>query len=577
VAELSLERTADYTGTTAAVKPHLRAPSGWFAEPGAPAVLGGLLIFVVVFWRLGVPTFWDPDEAHYAQTAREMMTSGDWWAPYFNEEPFFDKPVLFHQLQGIAMLLLGPTELAARIVPAFGSLLLIAVTVWFGARTITRDAGITAALLLSASPGIFALSRYAILDTLFTAAVFGGAALVVVAALRNRRLLQWPGYVLIGIAVLVKGPVALVLCGIALLIASALSAEARRKLLGLNWIAGLLLAATLALPWFWYMWVRFGRAFLDVYVLDENVRLFAGRRFGNQPGPWFYFRILAVGLVPWTGLAAGRLFDDVRGALRREPIDTVEIVLWSWVAAIVGFFSLSTFKLDHYVFPAAPALSLLCARAWSDVRADPFATRHAGARAGLRLIGPLLVIVGVGSGYFLVARLELPRDATIISVAITLAGAAFTVRTRATGRAGMRVPRWPWVPLLALLVTYSGIVMFVMPALEARKVIPDVARWVSAHAGDTRIATYRLNRWNPAFRFYVGRHTMIIDDPREAEALFRGPHAFQCVMRRNAFEEFAAQGLPLRVIYERDGIWATSGRALWRGRAAHERFVVVSR
>src|SRR5207247_2882847 len=126
--------------------------------------------------------------------------------------------------------------------------------------------------------------------------------------------------------------------------------------------------------------------------------------------PWFYFRVLAAGLLPWTGLLIGRLADDVRGAWQKDgSVDLFEVLLWCWTGAIVGFFSLSHFKLDHYVFPAAPALCLVCARAWSDVRADPLARRHAGARAGLHLVGPLLVVIGVGCGRFPVARLDLPR------------------------------------------------------------------------------------------------------------------------------------------------------------------------
>jgi 4-amino-4-deoxy-L-arabinose transferase-like glycosyltransferase len=69
-------------------------------------------------------------------------------------------------------------------------------------------------------------------------------------------------------------------------------------------------------------------------------------------------------------LLIGRLVDDVRAVVRGERLDGVETMLWGWTLAVVGFFTLSTFKLDHYVFPAAPALCLLCARAWSDVRAD---------------------------------------------------------------------------------------------------------------------------------------------------------------------------------------------------------------
>ena len=82
-------------------------------------------------------------------------------------------------------------------------------------------------------------------------------------------------------------------------------------------------------------------------------------------------------------------------------------------SCFLGFFTASTFKLDHYVFPAAPALCLLGARAWADVREDVAAPRHAGSRAGLHLVGPLLVVIGLGCGYFVIARLELPRTAVV--------------------------------------------------------------------------------------------------------------------------------------------------------------------
>jgi len=408
--------------------------------------------------------------------------------------------------------------------------------------------------------------------------MFGGAVLLTVAALRDRPRLQWPGYVLIALAVLTKGPLAFVLCGLTLLLASIASADARRRLLGLRWLLGLCLVVALSAPWFIYMYLRFRQDFVDGYVLDENLRLYAANRFGNQPRIWFYFQILAAGLLPWTGLVVGRLVDDVRAAIKGERLDTLEILLWAWTAAVVGFFTFSQLKLDHYVFPAAPTLCLLCARAWADVRADPLAPRHAGARAGLHLVGPLLVVIGLGCGYFLIARLELPRLAVVVPIAITAAGMLLTAVINVRGRAGGRPPQYPWIALSALLITYAGIILFVMPALEQRKVVPDVARWVAARAGENdRVASYRLNRWNPAFRFYVGRHTNFIDDPREAAAFFSSPQPFYCVMRRAAFQEFVAQGVPLTLVYQRDGMWATSGRVLWRRRITPEQFVVVTR
>jgi 4-amino-4-deoxy-L-arabinose transferase-like glycosyltransferase len=544
------------------------------AHDAALALLATTLLVVVLFWRLGTPSFWDPDEAHYAETSREMIATSDWFAPFYNEQPFFDKPVLFHQLQGTAMRLVSDPELGARLVPALAALGLIAITVWFGAVMVSRDVGLVSGLMLAACPGVFGLARYAILDTLFTMFTFGGAACLAVAALRNRPRLQWVGYLAIALGVQTKGPIALVLCGLTMLLLLAMSGDLRRRLLVLHWAVGLLVIAAVSAPWFVYMYVRFKDGFVNGYILDENVRLFAGTRFGNQPGYGFYFQILAAALLPWTGLLAGRLIDDVRALLEGEALDGVETMLWGWSLAIVGFFTLSTFKLDHYVFPAAPALCLLCARAWSDVREDQTTPRHRAARIGFYLIGPLLLLAGVGCAYFLIARLALPRGAVMVPLALIALGAAATAGTFLR-RA--RPPRIPWLVTGALIATYVGLILFVLPAFESHKVVPDVAQWLAAQAGPAdRVASFQLNRWNPAYRFYVGRHTVFLEDADEAAEFFRAPQPFYCVMRRDAYDEFVARGVPVTLRYEREGMWATSGRALWRSGAPLARFVVVS-
>ena len=405
--------------------------------------------------------------------------------------------------------------------------------------------------------------------------MFGGAAFLAVAALRDRPRLQWPGYAAIAVGVLTKGPLALVLCGLTMLLLMACSADLRRRLLALRWALGLVMIAVVSAPWFLYMYLRFREGFVNGYILDENVRLFAASRFANQPGFSFYFQILAAALLPWTGLLVGRLIDDVRALRRGERLDGVETMLWGWTMAIVGFFTLSTFKLDHYVFPAAPALCLLCARAWADVRANQFDPRHRGSRLGLHLIGPFLVAIGLGCGYFLIARLALPWGAVLVPIALTLAGASLAAL--ANVRRALP-PRVPWLVMTALLVTYIGLIAFVMPALELRKVVPDLAQWVAARATPSdRLASFRLNRWSPAYRFYVGRHITFLEDPADAQAFFAAPQPFYCVMRRNAYDEFVAQGARLKIVYERDGVNATSGRMLWRTRTPPlVRFVVVT-
>ena len=541
----------------------------------ARTVALAVVLFVVVFWRLGDASFWDPDEAHYAETTSELIATGDWWAPFYNEQPFFDKPIFFHQLQGVAMSVLGETELGARMVPALAAVALVLITGWLGATLISAEAGFIAALLLAANPGVFGLARYAILDTLFMAFLFAGVGLVAVAALHDRRALQWPGYILIACAVMVKGPLALVLSGLAMVLSMAMSADLRRRLLGLRWIAGLGLAVAISSPWFVYMYLRFRDAFVAGYLLDENIRLFATDRFTGQPGYSFYFRILATGMLPWTGILLGRFADDVRSALRGRRLDGVELLLWAWTIGVIGFFTFSRFKLDHYVFAAAPSLCLLCARAWVDVREHPGAPEHRGARAGVWLVGPFLLLLGAATGYFLLVRLDLPTATDVVPVAVAFAGLLILARVDARHR---WPPRIPWLALAAITTIYAGLVLFVIPALEAQKVIPDVARWVASQADPAdRVGTYRLSRWNTAFRFYVDRHVTMLDDQEQMAAFFNDPDPFYVVMLEPDYRHFLARGAPLKEAYSRDGMWVTSGRALWRRAPPPTRFVVVTR
>jgi 4-amino-4-deoxy-L-arabinose transferase-like glycosyltransferase len=538
-----------------------------------PYVWGAALIFTVLFWRLGAPSFWDPDEAHYAQTTRELIESGDWLAPYYNHQPFFDKPILFHVLQALPMSLLGPNEFAARLVPALAALALILTTWWLGAALVSADVGFLAALLLTISPGVFALSRYAILDTLFTAWLFGGLSLLTVAALKNRPRLQYGGYVLIAMATLTKGPLAIALSGVAFVIAIVVSADARRRLLDLHWVIGLGIVIAIATPWFAYMLWRFGGDFVDGYFLNENLTLFSNSPYQNQPGWTFYLQILAVGLLPWTFLLLGRLVDDVRGIFRKvNPPDTFEVLLWSWTFAIVGFFSLSSFKLDHYVFPAAPALCLLTARAWIEVCDRAAAGVRSGAATGLAVIGPSLIVLGVAVAVFMEVWLNLPLAALSAPLALIIAGAVLAMRT-----ASRSLPRVPWLVLSAFGITYAVAILSIGPALEQWKVVPDVARWVAAHADEkTEVVAYRLNRWDPAFRFYVDRPTVVINSPEQAGAVFSAEAPFYCVMRESEYKDFLAHGVPLDVVYSRSGMWATSGKALWRQRGTLTNFVVVT-
>src|SRR5205814_2792501 len=123
-----------------------------------------------------------------------------------------------------------------------------------------------------------------------------------------------------------------------------------------------------------------------------------------------------------------------------------------------------------------------------------------------------------GGGYFMIARLDLPNPAIIAPVVMLVAGIIVTARV-SFGRKAL--PEIPWVTLTAMAATYAAVITWVLPALEQRKVIPDVGRWVASEvAADARVGTYRLNRWSNAFRFYADRHVVHMDGPEQIRAFF---------------------------------------------------------
>jgi 4-amino-4-deoxy-L-arabinose transferase-like glycosyltransferase len=536
----------------------LRAPAGW-----------ALICWVQFAWRLGYPSFWDPDEATYAETTREMLAAHSWFVPIYDGRPFFDKPPLFYLLQMATFSVFGATELAARLVPAASAGAILVILAWFGRHLFNRDVGRNAALMFAVLPATFALSSYAILDMTFTAFLFVGCALLTVSALEQRPRLQWPGYVLLALAVLTKGPVALVLSAVAFAISLVLAPEARRALLRLNWCRGLLVIAALSGPWFLYMWVRFGDAFVTGYILRENLWLFDGSLYGSQRSILFYPKIILVGLLPWTPLLIGRLFDATRGL----GIDTAERLLWSWSIAVVGFFTLSGFKLDHYVFPAAPALCLLCAAAWSRAR---FAKQHPiGIVVGLVAVALVLFAAGV----VLIPGLDrvpltLPTAARLLPIVLLASGLAMLGQI---GRQG-RPAAGPYIAVTGLLACHALVITIGLPAFEELKPTRRLARMVATTAGaDDRIGTFRLNRWSSSWRFYVGRHSERLETDADLRRFFATTGRHYCAMLRRDYDRLVADGFRLRIVHQEEGLFTTTGRALRRGAAARrDAFIVVT-
>jgi 4-amino-4-deoxy-L-arabinose transferase-like glycosyltransferase len=307
-------------------------------------LLPGLLLYPGLNFRL-----LEPDEGRYAEIGREMLVRGDWVVPHLQGEPYLDKPPLLYWLVVLSYKLFGMHDWAARLVPALAVHGTILLTYLFGRRLLGERAAFLGAILLSLAPGLVSMGRLLTMDALLTLWVTLGL-------FAGKRGWWTLGAVACGFGVLTKGPVAIVLVVVPLLVHQWLMAGR----LEWRWRPVVRFAAIVAAinaPW--YVAVSIARPEFGVYFfIKHNVQRFLAP-FDHLEPIWYYAPILLGGLLPATLLArrfaAWLLSGDPANAKCRTPEFGFCLLAGGWC---VVFFSLSGSKLPTYIMPAFAPLAL---------------------------------------------------------------------------------------------------------------------------------------------------------------------------------------------------------------------------
>jgi 4-amino-4-deoxy-L-arabinose transferase-like glycosyltransferase len=299
-------------------------------------------------------------EIFFLDAARAMVESGDWLVPRYQGEPFFDKPALAYWAMAAAFRGLGPEPAAARLASVLFALGVVAVTLGLGRLLYDRRTALAGGVVLSTTVAFLSFGRIAMADMplcFFTTL----AAALGVRSWRPRPP-AWVGPALgaaLGLGFLAKGPIAVVVAGSALL---ALAVVHRRGPgLSRAAVAGALLAfCATGLGWFALLLVRVGPPALEHFFLRENLRRFADSTYALGQPAWFYLASYLAGGLPWSPLlplAAWRSAregdPEARGSAR---------FLLAWATLVLVPLSLSRGKVDYYLLPLYPALSLLVGR-----------------------------------------------------------------------------------------------------------------------------------------------------------------------------------------------------------------------
>jgi 4-amino-4-deoxy-L-arabinose transferase-like glycosyltransferase len=326
--------------------------------------VGACLLLILVsgsalFLRLGALPLSGADEPRYARIAEEMLHEGRWVTPILEGRPWLEKPPLYYWITIPFFAILGVSETAARLGPAILALVASLAVLWLGTRLWSSLAGLLAAIILLTSLGFAGYGRAASTDMPMTACltVFFSVLLAATVKPGFHAWKVWGCYAFLGLAVLAKGPVALVLAIGSGALFWGLD-ERGGSLRVWRPLAGLTVAAIVSLPW--YLLAFRQNAFVASFIVNHNLARYLTDIHHHVQPFYFYIPVLAGFMLPWTGWVLLLWPESWLERLRRwREWDRANLFLLTWLAFPLIFFSFSHSKLAGYILPSLPPIALL--------------------------------------------------------------------------------------------------------------------------------------------------------------------------------------------------------------------------
>jgi len=313
---------------------------------------------VLFAYHLSALPLTDPDEGRYAVISHGMLQSRDWLLPRLFGLPYLEKPPLLYWLTAASFEMFGKNEFAARLAPSVAAAIGVLVSGLFGVSFLGFRAGLLTSLVLGTSGLYFVLARTLVTDMLFATGI-SVALLAFHWALEREKDwgfgVAWLG---LAVAVLSKGPAAVVLAALVVGTDSVVSRSFSWLRRPGFWLA-LPIFLVVALPWFVLVQSRYPE-FFSFYLWKEHLNRAAGSEHA-RPFYWFV-PILLVGFLPWTPVAIVAAPEWLRTARSNFRQGAVVRFLLVWATVVFVFFSLAVGKLPTYILPMFAPLALLVGR-----------------------------------------------------------------------------------------------------------------------------------------------------------------------------------------------------------------------
>jgi 4-amino-4-deoxy-L-arabinose transferase-like glycosyltransferase len=325
-----------------------------------PIIIGiSAILFFIPF--LGSVHLFDWDEINFAESAREMIVTGNYSQVQIDFHPFWEKPPLFFWTQALSMKLFGINEFAARLPNAIIGIFTLLTLYFIGKRLYDEKFGLLWALAYMGSFLPHLYFKSGIIDPFFNFFIFL-TVIFLAKSIRengNREGLIFALYagISIGLATLTKGPVGLLITGISVLIYW--STMKFKKIS--NWKNVLIFSIScLVITSLWFVpeMINNGFWFLREFV-KYQADLFLKPGAGHSGPVYYHFLIVFLGCFPISILALPVLFRINAGSDDKGKYILRWMLILFWVVMIL--FSIVKTKIVHYSSLAYFPLSFFAA------------------------------------------------------------------------------------------------------------------------------------------------------------------------------------------------------------------------
>ncbi len=301
----------------------------------------------------GLLAITDPVESNYALTAKEMVQSGNWLSPQIYGHFWYDKPIMIYWFIALGYKIFGIADWVARLPGALFGALSVAM-MYQGMRSSTNRwvISLLSAAVLGTSLMFWVVAHGIVTDMILLFATAGTILYSYRGLVEDKPNAMIGAYMFAAIGVLTKGPVAIVLPGLILLIFAGFMRSTTMLKRIFNW-KGILLFLLISMPWYIYMYNTHGQAFLDGFLGLNNVTRATESEHPEDNFWWYYIVIFLGAQLPWTGAI---IYGMIKGWKRRTP---AYIYHMTWGVGTIILYSLMATKYPLYTFISVIPFSII--------------------------------------------------------------------------------------------------------------------------------------------------------------------------------------------------------------------------